>query len=128
MFNRFTPSRKPPRLFPGTLLIRLPCLSGSPLPRSRLVRWRICGRPYRLSSGSLKFDAVKQTAVQIIAHEGTIQKIPRKTRLDFADLVQLRELLRVQRPFDAVQIVLQLRQFSRADDRNRVAPRAQPVE
>jgi hypothetical protein len=78
--------------------------------------------------GGLKYDAVEQATVQIIAHERPIQKIPRKTGFNLADLIQLREMLRVQRPFDAVQIVLQLRQLPCADDRNGVAPRPQPVE
>src|SRR5437016_14356534 len=44
MVTKFTPSRKPPRLFPRTPSTFLPSLSSAPLPRRCPVRRRICGR------------------------------------------------------------------------------------
>ena len=69
-------------------------------------RVSFCAFPDELAG--LNFDAVEKAAVQIIAHERFVQKIPWKTWLNPADCVQLRELLRVQRPFDTVQVILQL--------------------
>jgi len=51
-------------------------------------------------------NAATQSAAQATPHEGPIQKIPWKPRLNFADLVQLRKLLRVQRPVHTIEIVL----------------------
>ena len=93
--------------------------SSVPFQRANIRRSRYEGQ------ACLPYNSVVHPAVQKVAHKRLIKEITRETLFDFADLVQLRQLPGVQRPFEAIQIVLQLIELARADDGNGVAAGAQ---
>src|ERR1035441_8325048 len=66
-FIRFTPSHKPPRLFPRILSTSLPCLSSAPLPRRCLVRRRIWLRWFSFGVAQfLQFRLQRQPVLPVL--------------------------------------------------------------
>src|SRR5208282_2985332 len=87
-----------------------------------------CHRKAHDFSPRTAFNVFKRAAMKKLMHLLEPQEIRRKTQLDAAGFIQLRELFCIQRPFETTQVVLELRPRARTKDRNHAAPRAQPVE
>src|ERR1017187_639027 len=107
---------------------RLAQYSGMNPDRAWKVVAHLFGMDFSVHSDWAVFNAFKHAAVEKLMYLLEPEKIRRKTKFDAAGFIQLRELFRIQRPLETMQVVLELRQFARPEDGNHPAPRPQPVE
>lgn len=83
------------------------------------------GNPRRASMGRL--NPLEHPSMEKFADRFAMDEVHREAHLDGADFVQSRDVPGVEVPVEAFHVVVELREFSSADNRNDIAIGAQPV-